>query len=138
MWKLQYQGILTGQPKSLGRPRGTRTGRVYMPLSDRQYQAKHLEALGEAPFRLKEEVRVQITFSSKRPQRLMHKKDPEGRIYKTSKPDLDNLIKMVLDILTKWGIWNDDSQVVSIQAEDYYCSKNEEPHTSFQIYIKEN
>ena len=32
---------------------------------------------------------------------------------------------------------NDDNQVVSIQAEDYYCGKHEEPHTIFQIYTPE-
>ena len=137
MWKLRHQGILRGQPKSLGRPRGTRAGRVYTAPASREYQKKHLIALGEAPFQLEEPIRIQISFMSKRPQRLNRKSDPDSRLWKPTKPDLDNMIKMVLDILTKWGIWGDDSQVVSIQAEDFYCGKNEEPHTTFQIYTQE-
>jgi len=44
------------------------------------------------------------------------------------------MIKMVLDVLTKAGAWNDDNQVVCVHAEDWYCSKEEEPHTQFRIY----
>jgi len=64
-----------------------------------------------------------MIFVSKRPQRLFRKKDNDGRILKTTKPDIDNMVKMVLDIMTKWKVWTDDYQVVSIQAEDYYCGK---------------
>ena len=137
MWKLRHQGILRGQPRAMGRPRGTKTGRLYTPPKDREYQEKHLGALGEAPFQLDGPIRIQACFVSKRPQRLSKKSDPDSRLWKPNKPDLDNMIKMVLDILTKWGIWGDDAQVVSIHAEDFYCGKNEEPHTTFQIYTQE-
>ena len=138
MWKLQHQGHLQGQPRSLGRPRGTRTGRIYTAPQDREYQNMHLEALGEPPFLLEGPIRVQMIFVSKRPQRLFRKKDNDGRILKTTKPDIDNMVKMVLDIMTKWNVWTDDAQVVSIQAEDYYCGKYEEPHTCFQLYTLED
>lgn len=137
MWILAHQGMLSGQPKSLGRPRISRGGRAYTPQSSRDYQKKHLADLGEAPFKLLGPIRIQITFVSKRPQRLQRKVDPDSRIWKDTKPDLDNMIKMVMDIFTKWGIWADDAQVVSIQAEDYYCGKNEEPHTVFQLYTQQ-
>jgi Holliday junction resolvase RusA-like endonuclease len=137
MWKLEYHGILTGQPRSLGRPRGTKTGRIYTAPRDREYQEGHLDALGECPMIIEGPIRVQIIFVSKRPQRLSSKKFSDSRIWKPTKPDLDNMIKMILDILTKWGIWIDDNQVVSIQAEDYYCGKHEEPHTVFQLYTPE-
>ena len=35
----------------------------------------------------------------------------------TGKPDLDNLLKGVLDICTKLGYWEDDAQVCSIRAD---------------------
>lgn len=138
MWKLEHQGSLYGQPRALGRPRGTKTGRLYTPPKDREYQKKHLEALGKPPFKLEGSIRIQISFMSQRPQRLNRKNDPSTRIFKPTKPDLDNMIKMVLDILTKWGIWEDDAQVVSIQAEDFYCGKHEEPHTIFTLYTMED
>ena len=33
---------------------------------------------------------------------------------KTSRPDCDNLVKLVLDCMTSLGYWNDDSQIVSL------------------------
>lgn len=37
-----------------------------------------------------------------------------------SKPDLDNLAKAVLDVLTQLGVWRDDAQVVSGSWEKLY------------------
>lgn len=41
--------------------------------------------------------------------------------YKTSKPDTDNLTKLLLDCMTSCGFWKDDSLVVSLVAEKYYA-----------------
>ena len=38
-------------------------------------------------------------------------------VYRTSKPDLDNMLKGILDICTKLAYWQDDAQIVSICAE---------------------
>jgi Holliday junction resolvase RusA-like endonuclease len=65
---------------------------------------------------------------------LNRKRDTAARIPKVTKPDIDNLIKMVLDVLTKAEVWVDDNQVVQVVAEDWYCSKAEEPHTQWRIY----
>lgn len=134
-WKLEYQGLLLGQPVALGRPRVGKNGRLYTPRTSREYQQFQLEALGGKweQGKLEGAIRIQMTFISKRPKRIKTK----GRTWKNTKPDLDNHIKMVLDILTKWGIWEDDNQVTSLQAEDFYASENEEPHTIFTIYTKE-
>lgn len=40
--------------------------------------------------------------------------------YKTSKPDTDNLIKMLKDCMTKTGFWKDDAQVASEITEKFY------------------
>ena len=79
-------------------------------------------------------IKVSMTFCHKRPGRLNRKKDTVARIPKVTKPDIDNMIKMVLDVLTKAGAWKDDNQVVCVHAEDWYCSKSEEPHTQWRIY----
>lgn len=39
---------------------------------------------------------------------------------KTTRPDGDNLIKMIKDIMTKLGYWNDDAQVYSETIERFY------------------
>ncbi len=33
-----------------------------------------------------------------------------------ARPDVDNMAKIVLDVMTKLGYWNDDSQVVQLKA----------------------
>lgn len=55
----------------------------------------------KGPVRLK----VQFIFPGERVQTI-----------RTAKPDLDNLLKGVLDICTRLGYWLDDAQVVSIYA----------------------
>ena len=50
-------------------------------------------------------LEVQFIFPGERVQTI-----------RTAKPDLDNLLKGVLDICTRLGYWHDDAQVVSIYA----------------------
>lgn len=38
---------------------------------------------------------------------------------KTTRPDLDNLAKVVIDAMTAVGFWRDDSQVVSLSLAKY-------------------
>ena len=51
----------------------------------------------------------------------------------TSKPDLDNLAKLVMDGLNSCQIWTDDAQVVRLEAHKAYDHTN--PRT--EIYIEE-
>ena len=140
MWKLAYQGILQGPPVAMGRPRFTRTGRAYTAQTSRTYkeeQVKHLEAAkGENWSPLDGVLRIQITFIHPRTKRLLRVKGelPQGRIWRSKKPDIDNLIKMVLDIITQSEIWVDDNRVVCLSCEDYYAGEMEEAHTLFSIY----
>lgn len=41
--------------------------------------------------------------------------------YKTTKPDTDNLNKMLKDEMTKTGFWTDDAQVVSEIIEKFWA-----------------
>ena len=136
MWNLVYQGTIQGNPVSMGRPRKGRYGMYTAPKSAKYMKEKvkdlKVELEGQEPFM--GPVKVVLTFVHKRPQRLQKKTSPEGRIPKTTKPDLDNLTKMVLDILTQASIWNDDNQVVKLVCEDYYSNREEEPHTQIAIY----
>ena len=138
-WIQVYQGILQGTPVPMGRPRFTRSGRAYTGKSSRDYKNSQIESLlaakGEDWEPLEGPLRVNITFVHNRPKRLLLKAGdrPDGRIYKTTKPDIDNLLKMVLDILTQSSIWIDDNRVTSISCEDYYASRSEDAHTLFTI-----
>ena len=41
--------------------------------------------------------------------------------WKTSKPDTDNLQKMLKDCMTATGYWKDDAQVASEVVQKFYC-----------------
>ncbi|AXJ12485.1 RusA family crossover junction endodeoxyribonuclease [Streptococcus pluranimalium] len=49
--------------------------------------------------------------------------------YKTTKPDTDNLQKLLKDCMTDLGYWNDDAQVASEIAEKFWAD-------TVGIYIK--
>lgn len=40
--------------------------------------------------------------------------------YKTTKPDTDNMIKLLKDCMTKAGFWKDDAQVASEITEKFF------------------
>lgn len=58
-------------------------------------------------------ISMDITFEVQKPT-------SSRRAYPTVKPDLDKLLRAVLDGLTDAGIWKDDSQVVSVLARKVY------------------
>ena len=44
--------------------------------------------------------------------------------YKTTKPDTDNMIKLLKDCMTLVGYWKDDAYVVSEVTEKFYADKS--------------
>jgi Holliday junction resolvase RusA-like endonuclease len=67
-------------------------------------------------------------------QAHMSKKNKQAIQFKphTVKPDIDNLVKLVLDALTKAEFWKDDSQVVILKAVKYWAG-NERCGISVEI-----
>lgn len=78
-----------------------------------------------------------IEFVHSRPKRLTRKKDSPCRIPKTTKPDIDNLVKMVMDALSCTPLLHDDKQVIMLCASDWYCGLDELPHTQIHLYSQE-
>ena len=112
---------LPGEGVAMGRPRFNRyTGGARLTTKTRQYLQLVSSIAEKASFGLDVPVprgtpiRVTITAVYKRPQTKFRKKDPEGRMLKTTKCDLDNLIKSVNDGL--YCLWTDDAQVSEIRA----------------------
>lgn len=58
------------------------------------------------------ELRIRFVFGTK---------DKKKSGYKSTKPDLDNLLKSILDSLQIAGVITNDSRVVRIEAEKYWC-----------------
>ena len=84
---------------------------IYMPAVSRDY--KRTIALAAQPHMpdavIDEPLRVDLLALMPRPKRLLRRKDPDGLIWDTSKPDRDNLDKAVLDALSPY--WRDDTLV---------------------------
>lgn len=113
-----------GQPRTRACLRGKRAG-VYDPGTADGW--KSLVAIAARPYLpaspIDAPVRLDLVFLFPRPARLMRKKDPEGQIPHTAKPDRDNLDKAVMDALTAIGMWRDDALVCAGSVEKYYVAK---------------
>lgn len=96
------------------------------PKKTLEYEGRVADACADVPRFEPGPVRVAIITVFERPKRLMRKKDPEGRILKVTRPDIDNVVKSILDGMRE--VWSDDSVVCDVRAEKYYAAKGEKPH----------
>ena len=74
--------------------------------------------------------KVSMRFVMPRPKSHLGKKGlkPSAPRYHFGKPDIDNLTKLVLDVITKDGrVWRDDSQVVTLLAYKEYAEASDKP-----------
>ena len=115
--QVNHSIFIPGQPVPQGRPRVTRSGHAYTPKRTRDYQSEMLSGLRgfDLPrFGKGVAVSASIHFF------MRHRTKPRGSPH-VARGDLDNLIKMWLDILQKAGVLYDDSQVCEIRASKSYC-----------------
>ena len=130
-----------GNPRHQQRHRHTNTGgfvRTYDPSSkdksdfliQAKYYAPKIAYTGV--------IYLTAWFCMKRPKshygtgKNQRKLKSSAPFWHTSKPDVDNLLKFVMDALNK-VFWKDDSQVVSVIAQKRY---DEKPRTIIQIDYK--
>ena len=130
--------IIKGEAIPKGRPRVNSKGWLYTPKRTKDYEelvASSYEGdklTGALGMRL--EVYMSIPKSESKKNRI---KMERGEIYPTkANGDLDNIVKSILDGLN--GIaYEDDRQVVEIEASKYYTDK--EPYTYVELCeIKED
>ena len=119
------------EPTAKSRPRFTRYGKAYTPLKTKSYEA-HVHHIAKEYGLTKITAPVAITLIAvhTRPKYLSAKKYPDCRIIKTTKPDIDNLVKSTLDGLSKFF---DDKLVWSLTAYKYYASRSEKAHVEISI-----
>ena len=113
--------------------RTTRTGQKYLDASVIKYR-KAIRNMAIAQMRnqkaekIEGAVNMNIIYAFRRPQSLSKKERNEidnGKIVpKTTKPDIDNLTKAILDALN--GIvWKDDAQVTQINIQKVWSAKDQ-------------
>lgn len=113
-------------PVAKGRPRMTRQGRAYTPAKTRLAEnaiKAYLMSLGVEPREgpLDVSVFAILPITQSWPQKK--KADAlAGLISPTSKPDLDNICKLVLDAANEI-LWRDDSQIVKLDLCKAYGGK---------------
>lgn len=104
------------------RPRFRNTGRfvqTYMPTSYTKHKDYIREQMPETL--LDKNLKVMLLFYFKPPKSWSKRKKllAIGQ-YKRTKPDIDNLIKTVLDAANE-KVWNDDNQIVEIRSIKQYA-----------------
>ncbi|HVI66770.1 MAG TPA: RusA family crossover junction endodeoxyribonuclease [Bradyrhizobium sp.] len=119
---------INGEVVAKGRTRMTRRGFVYTPTATRKYEA-HARlaaqvAMGDrAPLQIP--VRVELAVELPVPTSWSNKRRLAalaGAIAPTSKPDIDNYVKMALDAINTIVV-TDDALVVEIQARKRFSEQ---------------
>ena len=112
------------EPIACPRPRVTRQGRTYYPV-------KYKNWIKDMRERLKDmsvpdgALHVELTFIVKRPKAMRKGK----RVIHIKRPDLDNMVKAILDALPI----PDDAVVCSITAKKFYGATGEDPQIEILI-----
>lgn len=129
------------EPKPKPRPRVALRGKfatAYTPAKAKRWESQFsLFCLPHSPaVPLAGPVHVTIQFVKRRPKRLMRKRDLDGLIWCSGKPDIDNLAKAVLDALNRSGRWwKDDAQVTRLIATKAYAEKDGDPRV--ELWVEE-
>ena len=114
------------QPRVKAYSRGGKAG-VYTPSTADEWRRNVSASLHRHKGKnLDGAFEVELHFIIDRPKshyrtgRFKHIQKDEAPRYHTKKPDVDNLAKLILDVLTKINYWSDDSQVVSLKVTKQY------------------
>lgn len=124
--------IIPGEPVAKGRPRLGKFG-TYTPTKTVNYEnLVKLYYTSSGGKKHEGMLYMKITAYFSIPKSTSKKKHAEmidGNIRPTKKPDIDNIVKIIGDALN--GIaYDDDSSVVSVNAEKYY---SDEPRVEVEI-----
>lgn len=129
---------IPGDPVGKGRPRLMRTkaGGVHIHTPDatlRFEERVRYAALAAGARPLEGPLAMEIRCFFALPKSRCRKRKPRGQEWKTSIPDLDNLIKAIADALNGLA-FADDSQVVQVVARKFVAAQGEPARTHVAVY----
>lgn len=122
---MSYHFFVPGMPVAQPRVKARRMGnfvRIYTPGKAAAWKdcIRKVGAQYKPGSTITGAVYVRLLFAMPRPKKLATRtyKDETGRPH-IVKPDIDNLVKAVLDALSDW--WTDDCLVAMVQASKWYA-----------------
>lgn len=122
-----------GKPQPKERPR-VYNGHGITPTRTKNYEAKIAEEWrAKYPNPLEGDIRVEITFYMPTPiswSKAKKERAERGIIRPSVRPDIDNLVKIILDAIQGGVAFADDKQVVELTAAKYYSA---EPRTAILV-----
>lgn len=125
-----FQTFIAMEPRGKGRHRTTKGGFNYPdPKTASAENLIKLKVAHEwriAP--LDEPLCVEVVAYFERP-----KSKPKRVLFPTGKPDVDNLLKTILDSLNKI-LWRDDAVVVTATSKKRYCCEDF-PQPGFLLFV---
>lgn len=137
--KFEVTFKVIGAPVGKARPRFTRTGHTYTPAKSKNYEKKIAQEAWVAMANKKlnpTECSVHLEMDAYLPVPVSwsKKKQNQARMgaLRPSKPDIDNIIKAILDGCNK-VIYNDDAQVHSIRARKLYETYENPPSIDVKV-----
>lgn len=143
--------VIPGPPHAQGRPRATVRGKraaVYDPPKSKAWKemAAHAIAAQYHGEIMEGAIYVKIAAIFPLPKSYYRKKKPIPRDWHTSKPDVDNVAKAVLDATGNVGraikgvfsagkskLWHDDCQVARLWTDKITGAQGEEPRIIMQV-----
>ena len=140
MIRFTYYGEIRGK----GRPRFRNAGKFIQTYTDKDTQAyemsikeAYLQANQEAYMNPDTPLAIVLTVYQQIPKSVSKKKKQEmldGKFRPTKKPDIDNILKSVLDSLNQVA-FHDDTQIVSVEVVKWY---DETPRMVVKIFELNN
>lgn len=143
MGRLKMKSVhltIPGEPKGKQRPRfNSRSNTVYTPEETFDYEnyikAAYRRYYGTAIAFKDELVCVSIKAYMSIPNNMPKYKRElinQGRLIPSRKPDIDNIVKIILDGLNKVA-YTDDKQVAVLMASKHYIKDGEQPRVEISI-----
>ena len=133
-----FQFSIPGQPMGWKRAGKNKwTGATFDPKENQDYKKRVRDYAFEAGIRGEPHagpVCLTVTAYLQRPKKFFRQKDPDGPIHCTSKPDLDNIVKLIEDAMNKY-VYRDDAQVCYVTLGKFYCEKSGRPRTAISIEL---
>lgn len=123
---MKYEFEVPGTIKGKGRPRvNSYTGMIYTPTTTKDYeylveQYFLLKYPKFKPFEGRLSVKIIATFNiPKSTKKCEVEKMLQNEISPTKKPDIDNIVKIILDAMNKFA-FKDDTQITKLSVEKKY------------------